>query len=229
MLKNKILSVICILFVVSCNESTNVSVKSDDEKTIYSMGHMLGSRSSELGLNTAEKKVMAKGFKDAVLGSKPAVKVADHTKNISTFVRSRTSKSQEKIAKVEKDSSKNFLAKMAKEKGAETTKSGLIYIPIKEGKGEMPKLESKVKVHYHGTLVDGTVFDSSVDRKSPASFPLMGVVACWKEGLQKIKVGGKAKLICPSEIAYGNRGAPPKIKPGATLVFEVELLEILKK
>jgi FKBP-type peptidyl-prolyl cis-trans isomerase FkpA/FKBP-type peptidyl-prolyl cis-trans isomerase FklB len=85
-----------------------------------------------------------------------------------------------------------------------------------------------VKVHYHGTLSDGTVFDSSVKRGEPATFPLNGVIPCWTEGVQQMKVGGKSRLVCPSELAYGDRGAPPLIRPGATLVFEVELLEILK-
>ena len=90
------------------------------------------------------------------------------------------------------------------------------------------KATDKVKVHYHGTLIDGTVFDSSVERKQPIDFALNGVIPCWTEGVQMMKVGGKARLVCPSEIAYGDNGAPPKIKPGATLVFDVELLEIVK-
>jgi FKBP-type peptidyl-prolyl cis-trans isomerase FkpA/FKBP-type peptidyl-prolyl cis-trans isomerase FklB len=85
-----------------------------------------------------------------------------------------------------------------------------------------------VKVHYHGTLTDGTVFDSSVQRKEPATFPLNGVIPCWTEGVQLMKAGGKSRLVCPASLAYGDRGAPPRIRPGATLVFEVELLEILK-
>ena len=93
----------------------------------------------------------------------------------------------------------------------------------------MPTAADTVKVHYHGTLIDGSVFDSSVDRGTPATFPLNGVIKCWTEGLQKIKVGGKARLVCPADVAYGDRGSPPKIKPGSTLVFEVELLEIVKK
>ena len=108
------------------------------------------------------------------------------------------------------------------------TASGALVKEMKAGTGEQPKATDTVKVHYHGTLTDGTVFDSSVQRGQPATFPLNGVVKCWTEGLQQMKVGGKAKLVCPSDTAYGDQGRPPQIKPGATLVFEVELLEIVK-
>ena len=124
---------------------------------------------------------------------------------------------------------KEFEDKAAAEEGATKTESGAIVIPISEGTGPMPTAGDTVKVHYHGTLIDGSVFDSSVDRKTPATFPLNGVIKCWTEGLQKIKVGGKARLVCPADVAYGERGSPPRIKPGATLVFEVELLEIVKQ
>ena len=95
------------------------------------------------------------------------------------------------------------------------------------GNGASPKASDTVKVHYHGTLRDGAVFDSSVDRGTPAEFPLGRVIPCWIEGVQKMKVGGKSKLVCPANLAYGDRGAPPKIQPGAALAFDVELLEIL--
>jgi len=107
-------------------------------------------------------------------------------------------------------------------------KSGLIMEQVKEGEGENPKATDVVKVHYHGTFPDGKVFDSSVQRGQPARFPLNRVIPCWTEGVQKMKVGGKAKLTCPPQIAYGAGGAPPTIPPNATLDFEVELLEIVR-
>ena len=109
---------------------------------------------------------------------------------------------------------------------AETTDSGLQITHVERGSGETPKASDTVQVHYHGTFPDGRVFDSSVDRGRPATFPLGRVIPCWTEGLQKIRVGGKATLVCPPEIAYGARGAPPRIPPDATLHFEVELLAI---
>ena len=120
------------------------------------------------------------------------------------------------------------LAKAAAEPGVKKTASGALVTTIKEAKGPSPKASDTVKVHYTGTLTDGTVFDSSVQRGQPATFPLGNVIKCWTEGVQEIKVGGKSKLVCPANIAYGDRGSPPAIKPGATLIFEVELLEIVK-
>ena len=115
---------------------------------------------------------------------------------------------------------------MAATDGAITTDSGLVYLDLVVGEGAGPVATDTVTVHYHGTLSDGTVFDSSVERGEPASFPLNRVIPCWTEGLQLMKPGGKARLVCPSDIAYGDRGSPPRIKPGAALVFEVELLSI---
>jgi FKBP-type peptidyl-prolyl cis-trans isomerase FkpA len=123
---------------------------------------------------------------------------------------------------------KAFLEQAAKEAGAQKTGSGLIYKELKAGTGPSPKLTDTIKAHYHGTLLDGTVFDSSVQKGTPAEFPLQGVIKCWQEGLAKMKVGGKAKLVCPASIAYGEQGRPG-IPGGATLVFEVELLDIVKK
>ena len=125
----------------------------------------------------------------------------------------------------EKAAAAEFADQIAAQPGAERSVSGLIFVPITEGTGESPDARDTVTVHYHGTLRDGTVFDSSVERDAPASFPLSGVIPCWTEGVQKIRVGGKARLLCPAEIAYGDEGRPG-IPGGAALLFEVELLGI---
>jgi FKBP-type peptidyl-prolyl cis-trans isomerase FkpA len=116
--------------------------------------------------------------------------------------------------------------KAAKEKGAVKTPSGMVYKSIKEGKGKSPNASSTVEVNYRGTLTNGKEFDSSYKRNQSISFPLSGVIPCWTEGVQKMKVGGKAKLFCPPELAYGARGAGSDVPPNATLIFEVELLNI---
>lgn len=122
--------------------------------------------------------------------------------------------------------SKAFLKRMAAEDGAHKTKSGLIYFELKKGDGEQPAAEDTVTVHYHGTLMEGKVFESSVNRGEPAKVALNRTIPCWIEALQKMRVGGKAKLICPAELAYGSRGVGSLIKPGAAIVFEVELLGV---
>jgi FKBP-type peptidyl-prolyl cis-trans isomerase FkpA len=122
----------------------------------------------------------------------------------------------------------DVVAKAAKEPGAVVTKSGLVYRTLKEGKGASPAASDTVRVHYVGTFPDGREFDSSYKRGQPTEFPLNRVIPCWTEGVQHIKVGGKAKLTCPSSIAYGERGAGGVIPPNATLVFEIELLDILR-
>lgn len=122
--------------------------------------------------------------------------------------------------------SENYLDKAAKEPGAVKTSSGLIYRELRPGSGPSPKATDTVKVNYRGTLTDGTEFDSSYKRNEPISFPLNMVIPCWTEGLQKMKVGGKSQLVCPSAIAYREQGSPPAIPGGATLIFEVELLGI---
>ena len=118
----------------------------------------------------------------------------------------------------------------AKEKGAVVTPSGLVFLSLKDGVGASPTAADTVKVHYKGTLANGTEFDSSYKRGEPAQFPLGGVIPCWTEGVQRMKVGAKAKLTCPAAIAYGSRGAGGgAVPPNATLQFEVELIEIAKR
>jgi FKBP-type peptidyl-prolyl cis-trans isomerase FkpA len=198
--------------------------KNDDERTLYTLGHIMGKNIAVFSLTPAELEVVKKGLTDSATGAKPKVDINTFQPKVGELAQKR---SQAK-AETEKTKSKPFLEKAAKEKGAVKTESGLIYSSIKAGSGASPKATDKVKVHYHGTLIDGTVFDSSVTRGQPAEFPLNQVIPCWTEGVQKMKVGEKAKLVCPSSIAYGDSGRPPTIPAGATLVFEVELLEILK-
>jgi FKBP-type peptidyl-prolyl cis-trans isomerase FkpA len=120
----------------------------------------------------------------------------------------------------------SFLEKAAAEPGSVKTASGLIYHELEAGTGPSPVATDTVKVHYRGTLMDGTEFDSSYKRNEPAEFPLNQVIPCWTEGLQRMKVGGKARLVCPADIAYGAEGRPPVIPGGATLIFEIALLDV---
>jgi hypothetical protein len=129
----------------------------------------------------------------------------------------------------EKQTNQAFLEESAAAAGAMKTSSGLIYLELVPGTGDTPKMTDRVRVNYRGTFPDGSVFDSSAKtRDEPATFALSRVIPCWAEGLQLMKVGGKSRFVCPPDIAFGAAGAPPAIKPGATLVFEVELVEVVK-
>jgi FKBP-type peptidyl-prolyl cis-trans isomerase FkpA len=121
-----------------------------------------------------------------------------------------------------------YLEAAAKEEGAVKTSSGLIFKSLSPGTGESPKLTDTVKVHYKGTFIDGTEFDSSYKRGEPTEFPVNKVIKCWTEGLQRMKVGEKAQLVCPPGIAYGDRGMGGVVPPGAVLIFQIELLEIIR-
>lgn len=195
---------------------------SADNETLYALGVALTQSLQGLNLEPKEVEQVAKGLSDGLLGKAKDVNLAEFRTKFQELAQARA----KKVADAERKASEAYLAKAAQQEGAVKTESGLIYRELVAGSGDSPKATDKVKVHYHGTLIDGTVFDSSVERNQPASFRLNGVIKCWTEGVQKMKVGGKSQLICPSDIAYGDRGSPPKIKPGATLVFEVELLEI---
>jgi FKBP-type peptidyl-prolyl cis-trans isomerase FkpA len=199
--------------------------QTDDQKTLYAIGVLVARQLDAFALSPAEFAVVKHGFEDTATGKKLAVDPEAYRQKINQFAQARMKVAADK----EREKSKVFLAEAAKEKGAQKTPSGLIYIPIKEGTGAQPKETDTVKVHYTGTLPDGKVFDSSVARGQPAEFPLNQVIKCWTEGVAKMKVGGKAKLVCPSSIAYGDEGRPPTIPGGATLVFEVELLDVKAK
>lgn len=202
-----------------------VELKNDEQKTFYALGLAIGNNLSIFNLSPAELELVSAGLSDSVAHKKPEVDLQTFGPKIQELQRTR----MQAAAAIEKKASDAFLAKAATEKGATKTAGGAIITTLKPGTGASPKASDDVKVHYHGTLTDGTVFDSSVQRGQPVTFTLDKVIPCWTEGLQQMKVGGKYKLVCPSQLAYGDRGAPPRIKPGATLVFEVELLDITKK
>lgn len=197
-------------------------LKTEDDKTLYALGAAIGRNLASFDLTETELEKVKAGLGDVALHKEPKLDASSYFPKIQELQNARLAASSE----IEKKAGEEFLTKAAAEKGAQKTASGLVYSTITEGTGPSPQATDMVKVHYHGTLPNGKVFDSSVERKEPATFPLNGVIPCWTEGVQLMKVGGKARLVCPSSIAYGERGAPPDIKPNATLVFEVELLGI---
>ncbi|HXJ78418.1 MAG TPA: FKBP-type peptidyl-prolyl cis-trans isomerase [Candidatus Methylomirabilis sp.] len=217
-------SLAAIVGAASAAAAAGPELKTDDQKTLYVIGLAISRNLVPFTLSEAELEYVKAGLTDGVTGKEPKVDAQAYGPKIAEMQKTRLAAA----AAVEKKAGQAYLDKAATEKGATKTASGLIITTIKPGTGASPRETDKVKVHYTGTLIDGTVFDSSVQRNEPVTFQLNQVIPCWKEGVQLMKVGGKAKLVCPSAIAYGDRGAPPKIKPGATLVFDVELLDIVK-
>jgi FKBP-type peptidyl-prolyl cis-trans isomerase FkpA len=193
----------------------------EDQRVLYALGVALGENIGTFDLTEAEFDYVAAGMRDTVTGATYKVDMETYGPLIQALANQRKTVlvEEEKVAAAE------FKSRIAAEPGAETTATGIVIVPMTEGAGEMPTADDTVQVHYHGTLRDGTVFDSSVERGEPATFPLTGVIPCWTEGVQKIRVGGKAKLLCPAELAYGDNGIG-NIPGGASLLFEVELLAI---
>jgi FKBP-type peptidyl-prolyl cis-trans isomerase len=224
---------IALVALVGCKSGTTSAsagggsageLKTDDEKALYVMGVMLGSNVTPMKLSPEQVEVITRGLKDAAVGNKPLIDPQQYGNQVQQFVHARAGVA----AEGEKKKSEAFLAQAAQAPGAVKTATGLIYQTLKPGTGASPAATDTVQVNYQGSLIDGTVFDSSAQRGTPAEFALNGVIPCWTEGVQKMKVGEKAKIICPSSIAYGDQGRPPKIPGGAALVFEVELLNIKK-
>ncbi len=214
---------LCLLTAPVLAASSDPS--NDDQKTLYALGLAISQSLGTFSLNETELDMVKHGLTDGVLKRPQKVDLQTFGPKIQLLQQSRLAM----IAEGEKKAGAAYLTKAAAEKGATKTESGIVITPIKPGSGATPKATDTVKVHYHGTLTDGTVFDSSVKRGEPATFPLDKVIKCWTEGVQQIKVGGKSRLVCPANLAYGDAGSPPVIKPGSTLVFEVDLLEIINK
>jgi len=193
----------------------------EEQKTFYAIGQSVARSLTVFELTPAEFELVKQGLTDAQTGKKSAVDLISYNAKIQELAKARRKIAGEKQV----GAGKIFLENAAKEKGAIKTASGMVYTSIAEGKGESPKAADIVKVNYRGTLIDGKEFDSSYKRGKPLEFKLDNVIRCWTEGVQMMKPGGKAKFVCPPNLAYGENGAGELILPGATLAFEVELLE----
>lgn len=218
------------LLMTACNNGKSIpeaTIGSQSDSVSYLIGFDNGKNFAENidgfpgGLNVD---AFAEGFISGMYGEEAKLNVED----IRAFVNAYFTEAQKIENEKYKIEGEEFLAENAKKEGVTTTESGLQYEVIKEGDGAKPTAEDKVRVHYHGTLIDGTVFDSSVDRDKPAEFGVNQVIPGWTEALQLMNVGSKYKLYIPYNIAYGERGAGQTIKPFSTLIFEVELLDIIK-
>lgn len=206
----------------SGNGEATLELQNSDEKIVYAMGLSMAQYLEEFELSERELAVLVDGLSDGTLGRKPKLSSSRWSRQIDELRAQRMEQTRERMKKIATE----YLSRAAADPGAERRPSGLIYTELKTGSGATPKATDNVKVHYHGTRTDGTVFDSTRDRE-PATFPLNGVIRCWTEGLQLMHVGGEAELVCPAELAYGDQGRKGTIKPGSVLRFQVELLDIV--
>lgn len=202
---------------------TPPALPDDTAKTLYTLGQLVSRSLASFSLTPAELEHVRAGLEDGVLGRQSRVDLAAYAPRIEALQLDR----QSAIAARQRESGEKFLAEAAAEAGAARSPSGIVTKPLQPGTGASPKAADRVRVHYEGRLIDGSVFDSSVQRGEPATFRLDEVIPCWTEALQQVKVGGRVRIGCPSSVAYGDEGRPPTIPPGATLVFDVQLLEIV--
>lgn len=199
--------------------------KNEEQKTLYAIGQTVSRQLAVFGLSPDEFQYVLLGLTDAQSGKKAAIDSSAYTIKVQELARNRRKTLGARLAPV----GEKMLADAAKEPGAVKTASGMVYRSLKDGTGASPLEADTVRVHYRGTLVDGREFDSSYKRGKPLDLKLSGVISCWTEGVQKMKTGGKARLICPPALAYGDSGAGEGIPPQSTLLFEIDLLEIVKK
>ncbi|HBG05631.1 MAG: peptidylprolyl isomerase [Geobacteraceae bacterium GWC2_58_44] len=218
----RIFTVATVLAAATSTFAAEAPAPTDEQKTLYAVGVSVARSLAVFDLSPAEFEYVKQGLIEAQNGKVNNFELASLQGKIQELARSRRKATGEKQAGAGKD----FLERAAKEKGAVKTASGMVYSSLAEGKGATPKADDVVKVHYRGTLVDGKEFDSSFKRGRPIEFKLDNVIKCWTEGVQMMKPGGKARLVCPPQLAYGDNGAGEQILPGATLAFEVELLEV---
>jgi len=235
-MKNRIVNLTAIVLVIvgmSCQQNgsvQDVSLETNADSVGYAIGVLVGTNNKEQiesapGGQELNIDAMAAGFRSALMDEEASLT----REEADVLVRTYFEKAGESEAQQNLEEGNAFLEQNKQREGVKVTDSGLQYEILEEGTGESPEAEDRVKVHYHGTLIDGTVFDSSVERGEPATFGVGQVIPGWTEALQMMKEGGKWKIYLPSLIAYGERGAGQNIGPNATLIFEVELLEIVEE
>lgn len=195
-----------------------------EARTLYTLGQLISRTLDAFALSEQELVWVQAGLADGVSGATPKVDLSTEAAGLHALQEARRNAT---LAR-ERTVGAQFVASVAQSPGSERHPSGLVIQQVQPGDGPQPTPTDHVEVHYEGTLIDGTVFDSSRQRGTPAKFPVRGVIACWTEALQAMRVGGRSRVVCPAELAYGDRGSPPAIKPGATLVFDIELLAIVR-
>jgi len=197
-------------------------IASERDQTLYAIGVRLGRSLAPFALSESELEMLLRGLRDAVLGRGLAVNETAQQGRIDALLSERRSVS----LAAERAASAGFLEQAARETGAVRTPSGLVLVALREGSGPSPGPADEVRLHYHGRLRDGNVFDSSVDRGVPLEVAMARALPCWREGLLRMRVGGKSRLVCPADLAFGARGDPPRVAGGAAVVYEIELLAI---
>ncbi|HEY5657495.1 MAG TPA: FKBP-type peptidyl-prolyl cis-trans isomerase [Myxococcota bacterium] len=222
-----LLLVSAVLPLASSAQPTEQDAESpgaDPKTVLYALGVAVGQQLKQFALSPEEFEVVNQGLRDSALDRPLQADPYDLREELAALGVER----QAVQANKERAAARDFVARAAREEGSVQTQSGLVIRELVAGTGASPQQTSVVRVHYHGTLRDGMVFDSTLPAGTPATFRLDRVIPCWQEGLQRMKVGGRSRLVCPPTIAYGDSGYPPMIPPAAALVFEVELVEIVE-
>jgi FKBP-type peptidyl-prolyl cis-trans isomerase len=208
-----------VLLAAAVAPAQEVPLRTEEEKTFYALGLALAKDMEIYALGRKELPFVMSGFADGTLGRPARVPLSQYQQKIAGLARSRS-------AQLEINRSMDFVEKAAAEEGAVRTPSGLVFRELRAGKGARPGADSTVRLHYHGTLRDGTTFDSTRGM-SPATVPLKSAIPCWSEALERMRVGGKAKIVCPPDLAFGVKGAA-NVAPGAAVAFEIELLDVVQ-
>ena len=224
MRRTALLLVASCFVLSSCAQAAQQAPKTEDDKALYNLGVMLSGSIKSFNFTDKELEMVKAGLAAGAQDKASTDELEKYVPKLQELQKARMADAATKS----KAAGAAYLAKVAAEPGVTKTESGLVYKQVKEGTGAQPTAADQVKVHYEGRFVDGKVFDSSIKRNEPATFPLNGVIPCWTEAVQRMKVGGKALIVCPPDLAYGEEGRPPQMPGGATLVFDVELLDVPK-